>query len=171
MCCTWLAENTGHKNYAKNRHLHTIAQLCRAVSSQLRHVSEKNLLNGNISSICLHNMVNFGPLKSEICWRVWGTPANFNRFRVLASLLQQCHWMEVNSLCIQILRSPVLAALLHGTRALASEGWVGLSGCSQTEVVYLPADGQQSSTNRAWHRVTVDLDQCTTAKPSRHVAL
>jgi len=57
----------------KPRHLCTIAQLCRAISSQLRHVStiRKNLLNGNISSICVYNMVNFGPLMAEICWRVW----------------------------------------------------------------------------------------------------
>jgi len=39
MCCTRLAENTGCKKVAKNRHLGTIAQLCRAVPSQLRHVS------------------------------------------------------------------------------------------------------------------------------------
>ena len=39
MSCTWLAENTGCKNDSKNRHLGTIAQLCRAMSSQLRHVS------------------------------------------------------------------------------------------------------------------------------------
>jgi len=39
MCCTWLAENTGRTNDAKNRHLGTIAQLRRAISSQLRHVS------------------------------------------------------------------------------------------------------------------------------------
>jgi len=32
-------------------------------------------------------MVNFDPLTAEICWRVWGTPANFNGFRVLAALL------------------------------------------------------------------------------------
>jgi len=38
MCCKQLAGNTGRKNYAKNRHLSTIAQLCRAISSQLRHV-------------------------------------------------------------------------------------------------------------------------------------
>jgi len=36
---------------------------------------------------CSHNVVNFGPLATEICWRVWGTPANFNGFRVLAALL------------------------------------------------------------------------------------
>jgi len=34
-----LAENTGLKKVAKNRHLGTIAQLCRAISSQLRYVS------------------------------------------------------------------------------------------------------------------------------------
>jgi len=32
-------------------------------------------------------MVNFGILSADICWRVWGTPANFNGFRVLAALL------------------------------------------------------------------------------------
>jgi len=69
----------------KNRHLCTIAQLCRAVSSGLRHVSTigKNLLNSNASS----NMVNFGPLTAGICWRVRDTPANFNGFRVLAASL------------------------------------------------------------------------------------
>jgi len=32
-------------------------------------------------------MVNFGPLAAEIGWPVWGTPANFNGFRILAALL------------------------------------------------------------------------------------
>ena len=41
------------------------------------------MLSSNISSTCPHNMVNFGPLAAENCWRVWGTPANFNGFRVL----------------------------------------------------------------------------------------
>jgi len=31
-CCRRLAENTGRKKVAKNRHLGTIAQLCRAIS-------------------------------------------------------------------------------------------------------------------------------------------
>jgi len=39
MCCTRIAKNTGRKNYAKNRRLRTIAQICRARSSPLRHVS------------------------------------------------------------------------------------------------------------------------------------
>jgi len=45
------------------------------------------VLNSNVSPTCLHNMVNFGPLAAEICWRVWGTPANFSGFPVLAALL------------------------------------------------------------------------------------
>jgi len=32
-------------------------------------------------------MVNFGPLAAEIVSLVWGTPANFNWFRVFAALL------------------------------------------------------------------------------------
>ena len=89
MCCTRLAENTGRKKVAKNRHLGTIAQLCQAISLQLRHVSTigKNLLSSNMSSRCPHNMVNFGPLTAEIGSGVWGTPANFNGFRVLTALL------------------------------------------------------------------------------------
>jgi len=137
----------------KNRHLRTIAQICRAMSSQLRHVStiKKYVLNSNICSRCSHNMANFGPLTAEIGWRVWGTPANFDEFRVLASLLQRRHSPEANqtlhdvwpspallhyiyifggscplvefcqvhnSLCVQVLRFRILAALVHGTRAV-----------------------------------------------------
>jgi len=40
-----------------------------------------------MSSTRSHNVANFGPLTAGICWRVWGTPANFNGFRVLPSLL------------------------------------------------------------------------------------
>jgi len=39
-----------------------------------------------MSSTCPHNMVNFGLLTAEIHPVVWGTPANFNGFRVLAAL-------------------------------------------------------------------------------------
>jgi len=113
--------------------------------------SKKRIKQQYISSTCRHNMVNFGPLAAEIGWQVWGTPANFNGFRVLASLLRRRRSTEVNqnfarclavswpgtlyihfrgllpvtefcqvqySLCIQVLRSPIVAALLHGTRAV-----------------------------------------------------
>ena len=41
-------------------------------------------------------MVNFGPLAAEIDWWVWGTPANFNGFRVFASLLKRRRSTEVS---------------------------------------------------------------------------
>jgi len=107
------------------------------------------MLSNNISSTCPHNVVNFRPLAAEIGPVVWGTPANFNGFRVLAALLQRRRSTEANqtlydvwpspglvryiyifggscsvtefcqvqnSLCIlQVLRSRILVALLHGT--------------------------------------------------------
>ena len=42
-----------------------------------------------MSSTCPHSMVNWSPLAAEIISLVWGTPANFNGFHVLASLLQR----------------------------------------------------------------------------------
>jgi len=71
------------------RNLGTVAQICWAVSSQLRHVSTigKKLLKSNTSPICPCSMVNVGLLAAETGSLVWGTPANFNWFRVLAALL------------------------------------------------------------------------------------
>ena len=100
----------------KNRHVGTIAQICRAISSELRHLSTsgKNLLNRNTSSTCPDNIVNFGLLTAEICWRVWGTPATFNGFRVLASLF-------VTARHSSSARQPNFAALNRG-RHLYSAG-------------------------------------------------
>jgi len=73
----------------KNRHLHSTAQLCRAISSQLRHVLTigKTLVKQQYLLHLPHNMVNFGPVAAEVGSGVWGIPANFNRFRALAALL------------------------------------------------------------------------------------
>jgi len=89
MCCTQLA---GIQD-AKNRHLGTIAQLCWAVSSQLRHVSimGKNLLSSNTSLTCSRSMVNFDPLTAEIGSGVWDTPAS-NRGRQLYSAGRPSRW-------------------------------------------------------------------------------
>ena len=102
MCCLGLAANTGRKKVAKNRHLGTIAQLHRVISSQLRHIltiGKKNLLSSNTSSTCPYNMVNFGLLAAEIVSLVQGTPANFNGFRVLAALLYGIQQWASAKLC------------------------------------------------------------------------
>ena len=96
-----LAENAGPKKVAKNRHLGTIAQLCHFVWLYLRkqgtyRQSEKNLLSSNVSSTCPNNMVNIGPLTAEIGPLVWGTPANFNGFRVLEALMHGSQVVSVS---------------------------------------------------------------------------
>jgi len=69
------------QKWRKNRHLGTIPQLCRAISSQLRHVSTigKNLLSSNISSTCLHNMVNLRPTSGSDRFGSLGHPSYFQR--------------------------------------------------------------------------------------------
>jgi len=64
------------------------------------------------SSTWPHNMVNFGLLTAQIQPVVWGTPANFNAFHVLAALL---HGIYSSG------RQPNFAALNRG-RHLFSAG-------------------------------------------------
>jgi len=88
-CCTRLAANTGRKKVAKNRHLRTIAQLCRAISFQLRHISTigKKLVEQQYLLQMSPQYGELSPLAAEIDPVVWGIPANFNGFCVLAVLL------------------------------------------------------------------------------------
>jgi len=59
--------NKGHKKVAKNRHLGTIAQICRAISSQLRHVSTigKTLVK---QRYLLHMSSQYGELRPTNGW-------------------------------------------------------------------------------------------------------
>jgi len=88
-CCTRLAENTGCKKSPKIRHLCTIAELCRAISSQLRHVSTigKKLAKQQYLFHMFSRYGELSPLPAEINLPVWGTAANFDGLRVVASLL------------------------------------------------------------------------------------
>jgi len=81
MCCTRLAEIQD----AKNRHLGTIAQLCRAVSSQRRHISTigKNFLNSNISSIMSKQ---YGKLQPTNGWDRFVTLGHPSKFQEVSRL-------------------------------------------------------------------------------------
>jgi len=48
---------------------------------------KKNLVKQQYLLRMSSKIANIGPLASEICWRVWGIPANFSGFRVLPALL------------------------------------------------------------------------------------
>jgi len=69
--------------------------------------SRKKLLISNISSTCPHT-VNSGPLTDEICWRVCGTAAHFNAFRVLAALQQSTLVVASAKLCGVEQRAPFI---------------------------------------------------------------
>jgi len=61
--------------------------------------------------------VNFGPLAAEIGSVVWGTQANFNGFRVLASLLHGIRAVAPAKLCRVEQRAPAIfgrAAITFG---------------------------------------------------------
>jgi len=77
-----------HRATIKSRHLGTIPQLCRAISSQLRHVLTigKNLLSSNISSTCPHNMVNSRPTSGWDPLTSLGHPYIFQRVSRLGSV-------------------------------------------------------------------------------------
>jgi len=85
-----LAENTGRKKNRKKspsgHHRTTLSGYIFAIKACIDN-RKKNMLSSNISSTCPPNTMNVGPLTAEIGSVVWGTPANFNGFRVLAALL------------------------------------------------------------------------------------
>jgi len=114
MCCTWLAENTGCKNDAKNRHLGTIPQLCQAICSQLRHVSAigKKLVK---QQYLLHMSSQYGELRPTNGWDRFGSlghPSYFQRLLRLGSVTAR----QSSSEC-----QPNFAALNRG-RHLCSAG-------------------------------------------------
>jgi len=71
------------------------------------------LLNSHISSTRPHNVVNFGRLAAEIGSGVWGTPATFNGFRVLAPLLQRRRSTEANQTLHDLWPSPGLVHYVY----------------------------------------------------------
>jgi len=90
MCYTRLAEIQDTKiakNSQSDHHRTTLSGYTFATEACIDNRKKK--FYSNISSTCSHNMVNFGPLAPEIGLPVWGTPANSNGFRVLASLLDR----------------------------------------------------------------------------------
>jgi len=90
MCCMWLAAIQDAKMMQKTpsgrHHPRTLSGYVFATKACIDN-RKKLLSSSNISSTCAHNMVNFGPVAAEIVSGVWGTPGNFNGYRVLAALL------------------------------------------------------------------------------------
>jgi len=153
MRCTRLAEIQDAKITQKYRHLRTITQLCRAISSQLRHESTigKKLVK---QQYLLHRSSQY-ELWPTNGWDLLGSLGHPNKFKWVSRLgfvtaptslnggqpnFSQClaiswagtlyihFWSSCplmqfcqlqNSLRLQVLCSPILIALLHGTWAVS----------------------------------------------------
>ena len=74
------------KNSPSGHHRTTLLGCIFATKARIDNI-KKIFLNSNISPSRPYSMVNFGLLAAEIVSLVWGTPAIFNGFRVLAALL------------------------------------------------------------------------------------
>jgi len=101
------------KNSPSAQHRTTLSSYIFATATKACTDNRTNLLSSNISSTCPHNMMNFGPLTAKTGWRVWGTPANFNGFRVFASLLQRRRSTEVNQTLHDVCPSPGLVHYIY----------------------------------------------------------
>jgi len=73
------------KNSPSGHHRTTLSAYIFATKARIDN--RKKLIKQQCLPTCPYNIVNFGPVAAEICWRVWGTLANFNGFRVMAALL------------------------------------------------------------------------------------
>jgi len=87
-CCRRLAANTGRKKSLKICHLSTIAQLCQAISLQIRHVSTigKKLVK---QRYLLHISPQYGELWPTSGWDrsgSFGHPSKFQRVSCLDSV-------------------------------------------------------------------------------------
>ena len=180
MCGTRLAANTGRKKSSFWHHRTTLSGYIFATKACI-HNRKKNLLSSNTSSTCPHNMANFGLLTAEICWRVWGTPADFNGLCVLAALLHGTLIATHHSKCSK--GSPLMSP--HASRwslhwSLAGRHttcWILLllhtQSLSHWSVVGYPRAVAHHSTNRARCRTTLlmclmPLPLCQTAINLRH---
>ena len=115
MCCARLAGNAGPKKSPKIRHLGTIAQIRRAISSQLRHISivVKKLIK---QQYFLHMSSQYGELRPISGWDLLASlrhPCKFQRASRLGSLTALHSSKE---------RQPNFAALNSG-RHLYLAGW------------------------------------------------
>jgi len=100
------------KNSPSGHHRTTLSGCIFFATKECVH-NRKNPLNSNISSTCSHNMATFRPLMAEISLPVWGTPANFNGFRVSPSLVQRRRSPEANHTLHDVWPSPGLVHYIY----------------------------------------------------------
>jgi len=112
-----LTENTESKKIAKNStsgHHHRTLSIVAVYFATKGYVSTiEKIVKLQYILHMSHNMVNFSPLAAEVCLPDWGTPANFNGFRLLASLLHRRRSPEANQILHDVWPSPGLVHCIY----------------------------------------------------------
>jgi len=85
-CCTQLTGNAGRKKSPSAHHRTTLSGCIFTTKARIDN-RKKKLVKQQYLPHVSSQYCELGPLEAEIHWRVWGTPANFNGFCVLAALL------------------------------------------------------------------------------------
>ena len=131
MCCARLAENTGRKNDAKTCHLGTISQLCRATSSQRRHVSTIGKISVK-QQYLPHMSLQYCELRPTSGWDRFvslGHPSKFQRLSRLGSVTARYSSSGRQPNCAVEQRAPPIfgrAAITLGIGPHSSWGLVDL---------------------------------------------
>jgi len=94
MWCARLAGNAGPKKSPSGHHRTILSGYIFAPKAHIDN--RKNIVKQQYLLTSPHNMVNFGVLAAEIVSLVWGIPANFNGFCVLAALLHGSQVVSVS---------------------------------------------------------------------------
>ena len=103
-------------------------------------------------------MANFGPLAAEIGSGVWVTPANFNGFRILPSLLQRCRSPEADQ------TAPCLAISCAGTLYIHFRGLLPHDGILPGAKFTLRPSRTKSCVLMYWQRYCTALEHRASAK-------
>jgi len=110
MCCTRLAGNTGRKKSPSAHHPTNLSGYIFAAKARIDS-RKKKLVKQQYIPHMSSQYGELGPPAAEICWRVWGTAANFNEVRVLAWLLQRRCSPEAKQTLHDVWSSPRLVCI------------------------------------------------------------
>jgi len=133
MCCTQLAENTGCQNYTKKSpSVHHGTSVGLYISTCPHNMMNFSPLTAEISWWVWGTPANFNGFPSwlhyctdvsqwrptKLCTMFGWLLGWYTMYTFWGPLSPNRILPGANSVCIQVLRSPILAALMHGTRAV-----------------------------------------------------
>jgi len=161
MCCTQLAGNTGRKNDAKILHLGTIAQLCRAVSSQLWCVSTigktvkwQYLLHMS-SQYGKHRPTNGGDRLGSL-----GHPSKFQRVSRLEFITAATSLTATNQALHDVGRLLAATLYIHFRRRLPTNGILnGAKFTLRPSLHGIPAEGVSQTLRHGTRNEITELSQ------------